>query len=381
MLLKIFSGPHPSENLETLLRHTSVLRSPLCAVVPDNRSAAALQHRLAEASGGAFLHHRVLTMESLAAAVAAECGPVPGIIREHMRRGLVSEIVRNRFGAHPKYAAVAGYPGFITLFARFIEDIRSGRVTMGGGRPEYDASLAAFASHLHRLGFTDHEGMVALAIEGDGPERFAACFRGPLIVHGFYDLTGNQFRLIERLIQAFLRCAVTVPYDHSRPRLFHIPGRLLEKYQSIGGTIIPAEPAETQSSAQAVMDSFMGGDRPDSGDSGQVRIHCFRSGRAEADWVAGTAATLLRTGECGPDDIMIVSRRQFPWGGSMERALRRHGVPIGDGVMRPLTGHPVVKFAIAALEASVMHDEVLMAAVQASAYRTPGGRRPRRFRR
>lgn len=369
MLLKLFTGPHPSDNLETLFRHISIIRGPLCAVTPDNRSVTAFQRRLAEAAGGSYLGHRVLTMEGLAAAVAAECGPVPGIISAHMRHGLIAEIIRSRLGAHPRYSVVAGYPGFVTLFSRFIEDIRSGRAPSGGPDQEHAAVLSAYESHLQRLGLTDHEGMVALALDGDGPERFAARFRGPLILHGFYDLTGNQFKLAECLIRAFPRSAVTVPYDSGRPTLFHIPGRLLDRLRNIGGAEIPVATDEAISDVRAVMGSFMGGPKPGAGDGNRVQIHCFRGGRAEADWVAGTVADMLHAGECGPEDIMIAARRQFQWGGCMERALRRHGVPVEGDVMRPLAGHPVVRFALNALDASVNHgDEELVAAVQSSGY-------------
>ena len=72
---------------------------------------------------------------------------------------------------------------------------------------------------------------------------------------------------------------------------------------------------------------------------------------------------------------MIVSRAGHGFGSPMYTALARNRVPVEGGIARPFVNHPVVRFALAAIEASLRPDsERLAAAVRKSCFAGgPGG--------
>ena len=125
MNLTVYTGPDPSANLAELLKRTPLRRGSVCAVVPDRHSVTAMQKHLAELSGNAFMGHRVYTMEGLAHAILSYNGFPTAIIPDHLKRTLVTEIVKSRIGEHSKFVAVAQYPGFVSLLMTFIEETRS----------------------------------------------------------------------------------------------------------------------------------------------------------------------------------------------------------------------------------------------------------------
>jgi len=368
MNLTVYTGPDPSANLAELLKRTPFRRGSVCAVVPDRRSVTAMQKHLAELSGNAFMGHRVYTMEGLALAILSYNDCPSTIIPDHLKRALVTEIVKSRIGEHSKFAAVAEYPGFVSLLVTFIEETRSRFGGKVSSDPELVSITTAYESHLRRLNLTDHEGVVSLALESDSIERFAAAFNGSLILDGFYDLTERQFKLLRRLFEAFSLSAATLVNDPSRPALFGLPDILLSGYRSVGARLIEVSGSE-HSVPGDVLSGFRGGTYPPFGDSEYVQIHTFRNETSEADWIAGTVHSMLQAGTFSPEDIMIVSRFRPGYGSPVERALRREGIPVRDGFSRQFTTHPVVRLAIDALEASLHSEkEDLLSSVQRSCF-------------
>ncbi len=381
MIMRIFTGPDPASNLDELLRHTPLSRGGACFVVPDSRSRRMAEHRIAVESGGGFVGHRVHTMESLAEAVVATRTSPPAIIGDHGKRALLGEICRIRIGERSRWRSIRTLRGFVTLCASLIEDMRGGNAALGSSVPDFKAIAASYASHLSRNGMTDHEGMVSLALRDNAPEKFSGHFRGPLVIHGFYDFTGMQFRLIERLSACFSRTAVTLPIDHGRSSLFALSGRLLERFLALGGqeTRVPHHAGD--STVSGVLAAFHGGPAPPEGDDGELGIHTFRSVASEADWVAGEIRRLIGCGSCRPEDIMMICRGGLFFGEPLERALRRHGLPVEEGLPRLLVSAPSVRFVLTALSASVavLHDESAAERVQSSSFFGHGDAGPEHF--
>jgi RecB family exonuclease len=383
MNLTVFAGPDPDANLRELLNRTPLRVGPVCAVVPDGRSAAGLERALAAILGRAYTGHRVLTMEGLARAILAISGPIPDEAEPHIRRALAGEILARRLGEGSVWTGLAGYSGFAELFLSFLADIRSAAIPSGRAVSRdrgLASAAAAYDTHLRRLGVSDHEGWVALALEGDLIEQFCRTLRGAFVVHGFYDLTGRQELLLERVFGCGGRCAATLVHDPGRPELFALPGRILERFQALGARIVEASPSSSYPSCtgtrgdpstgpQAVYCGFRSGSRGEGPAPGSVQIHTFRSAGAEADWVAGTVRSLLSDGSCEPEEIMIVSRFRPAFGSPLQTALARNRVPVEGGTARPLAHHPVARFVLTAIDASLKpDDEGLAGAVRESCF-------------
>ncbi len=238
---------------------------------------------------------------------------------------------------------------------------------MAGAR-ELEAAAAAYDGRLGRLGATDHEGWVMRALEGDLPECFAASLPGAFVIHGFSDLTARQALLSGRIIGSARRSAATVPFDPRRPELFAVPGALLDRYRAFGAEVAEV-PFPESSGVRAVERGFRGEELPWNSEDDEISVHTFRSAASEADWVAGSIRSMLEDGECVPGDIMIASRVRPGFGSPLHAALSRNGVPVEGGIPRPLDRHPVVRFILAAIEASMQpFDERLIRAVRTSSY-------------
>ncbi len=367
MPITVFTGPDPNANLEALLGRTPLRCGPVCAVVPDARSVTHLERALTRTLGNAFTGHRVLTLEGLARAVLSRTGPVPETIGSHLRRALVAELAERRIGGSSRFAGLAAYPGFADLLVPWLEDARS-----TGSQIASDRDLQRFGDaydvHLKRLGMTDHEGWIRLALDSPALDRFGPSLEGMFILHGFYDLTDYQRQLVERVIAGSRRCAVTLLYDPARPNLFVLPGRLLERFRELGARVVSI-PGRSLPGTGPVARGFRGGDPSGEVDPERVQIHTFRSVESEADWVAGTIRGLLAAGIHDPGEIMVAVRRRPGFGSPLHTALRRNGVPVEGGVPRPLITHPVVRLALAAIEASLQpDDENLLREVRQSAY-------------
>ena len=356
MNLTVFTGPCPEANLDELFRRTPLGGGSICAVVPDLRSVTAMEQRLAEYQEGAFLGHRVYTFEGLARAIISLTGSIPETIENHVKRALIGEIVKSRIGTQSRFYGVSGYHGFVSLVVSFLEDIRSRRDGIVSHEPELVSIARAYESHLNRLGVTDHEGSIILALKGNMIECFTETFKGPLIVDGFYDLTDTQFELLSRLFRNFGRSAVTLVNGKSISSLFSLPTLLVSKYKSIGAKIVKVD-SKPSTGPEIILSGFMSGKYNDYSKSGEAEIHTFQSEASEADWIAGKIRTMLVNKICLPKDIMIVSRTVHDFGSPLDNALKRHCIPVEYGVARALVSHPLIKFALDALDAAINPEE------------------------
>jgi len=367
MNLTVFTGPCPNANLTELFRRTPLGNGSLCAVVPDFRSVIAMERRLAELTERASLGYKVYTIEDLSKAILSLSMHIPETIRNHVKRALLAEIVKSRIGDQSKFYDVSGYRGFISLLISFLEDFRGTDNIIIPRDSELATIAKAYESHLNRLGVTDHEGSIALALKSEMVERFAESFTGPLIVDGFYDLTEKQFELLSRLFKSFKRAAVTLVNDNSRPSLFSLPGKLISKFSSIGARIVEVD-SKPSSYPEIVLSGFMNGEYRGYGECGEVEIHMFRSKTSEADWIAGKIRTMLVDGVCRPKDIMIVSRNAADFGSPLNNILKRHGIPVEGGITQSLITYPLIKLVLDALDASINPDEKNILNVQNSCY-------------
>lgn len=374
MPVTVFAGPDPDACLAALLGRIPLRGGAVCAVVPDAPSVSALERRLAGTLGGAFTGHRVFTLGGLAREALSLSGPVPETIGAHIRRALADELAGSRIGPDSRLRGLAAFPGFAGVLTSWLEDIRSGDESAGQDT-ELAAVAAAYDHHLRHLGLGDHEGLILLALADGLPERFAGTLRGPFILHGFSDLTGFQARFLERIMAAARRSAVTLPYDSARPDLFVLPGRILDQFRSRGARIV-AVPPRFAPGTEPVLSGFHGGEYSGD-DTGAVEIHTFRSPESEADWVAGTIRANLASETWTPGEIMVVSRNRPGAGSPLALALGRNGIPLDGGVPLPLDHHPVVRFILRAIEASVSPErDDPVREVRRSAFAGAAGNRP-----
>lgn len=367
MNLTVFTGPHPTANLTELFKRIPLGNGNLCAVVPDFQSVIAMERRLTELTRKASLGCKVYTIESLSKAILSLSGRVPETIGNHIKHALIAEIVKSRIGDQSRFYDASGYRGFMSLLISFLEDFRSTNDRIVSGDSELVSIAKAYESHLNRLGVTDHEGSIILALTSNMVERFAESFNGPLIVDRFYDLTEKQLELLSRLFKSFRRSAVTLVNDNSRPSLFSLSQKLISKYKAVGARIVEVD-SKPSSYPEIVLSGFMNGEYNGYSESGEVEIHTFKSETSEADWIAGKIRTMLVDGACRPQDIMIVSRNAPDSGCPLVNVLKRYCIPVEGGVAQSLVTHPLVKLVLDALDASINPDERNILNVQSSCY-------------
>lgn len=374
MNFTVFTGPYSAKNLDELFMHTPLGLGSLCAVVPDTRSAFEMERRIAKLRGGTSLGSVVYTMERLAREIISLAERVPETVKNHVRRALIGEIVKSRIGDISPYFHASRYPGFVSIVASYLEDIRSSPEIRPHHEPVLESIAQAYASHLNRLGLIDHEGAVNAAVSSGMADRFATSFSGPLIIDGFYDLTDRQFELVSYLCSFFRRSAMTLVHDASRPMLFTVAGRLLSRLQAIGAKTVMVE-SHPSNVPEIMFSRFMTGHTAERKERaiphlpGCVEVHHFRSERSEADWVAGSIRTKVVNGTWQPEDILIVSRKIKNHAHPLFTALNRHGITcIEEGCSRPLSAVPVVKLTLDALDAAIQPDRERILLVQRSFY-------------
>ena len=112
MNITIFTGPNPSENITELFKRTPLRRGPVCAIVPDSRSITAMQKRLAGLSDQAFVGHKVFTMERLSLAILSQSGQPPFIIKDHIKRTLITEIIKSRIVGKSSFSSISDIPHY-----------------------------------------------------------------------------------------------------------------------------------------------------------------------------------------------------------------------------------------------------------------------------
>ena len=372
MSFTVFTGPDPSENLSELFKRTPLKIGPICAIVPDSVSVEAMQRKIAGLFGGACLGQRVSTLESFAETLLSKSPSGRKIISVSSKRALVKEILKTHIGESSKYFGIHGYKGFETLFLAFVQDVRSRMDMDSKYAPELMSAVHSYDTSLKKLGYSDHEGIVAGALDILNSGAPVPDFPGTLIIDGFYDFTETQYGFIEKLIKKFNNTAATLVFDQSRTGLFAVPGKLLEKYKASGAKINTA-PGIPKTPLSKTLSHFMGTEDVHESAGDTIQVHYFTGQSSESAWIAGTIHTLISEGGLSPEDIMIVSRRMESFGSPLERALRKAGLPIENGVPRPLLSHSLARLILKAVEASIRPERSdLFEYVQRSVYTGTG---------
>jgi ATP-dependent helicase/DNAse subunit B len=372
MNLKVYTGPCPAANIDTLLKRTPLRNGKICAVVPDSRSVAVMERRLTEMLDGATTGHSVYTFEGLSKAILSRSANVSETLGNHVRRALLGEIIKSRVGKQSRFYGISGYQGFVSLIGSFLEDIRSSKTGMISHDRDLVSIAGAYEMNLKRLGATDHEGLIRLALAGDMLERFAESFTGPLIVDGFYDLTDIQFELLSGLFKQCSRSVVTLVCGETDSSLFSLPNALKEKYADLGAKFYDTDQSHSDEHS-ILLPGFLGEVQDGAGHDPDIELHTFRGESSEADWIGGRIRSMLLEGECRPEDIMIVSRITLDSGEPIYTSLKTHGIPIEGGAAQPLINHPLASFVFDIIGAAVNPSEENIAAVLRSRYT---GRKP-----
>ena len=108
MNLTIFTSPNPNANLSELFRRIPFGNRSACIVVPDFRSSISMEKNILKLSGGAYVGHRVFTIEGLSRAILSLSGNVPETISNHLKHALLAEIVKSRIKNQSRYLKFHG---------------------------------------------------------------------------------------------------------------------------------------------------------------------------------------------------------------------------------------------------------------------------------
>lgn len=171
-----------------------------------------------------------------------------------------------------------------------------------------------------------------------------------LLVDGFYDFTVAQWALVEALITSLPRTTFALLYHSSRPRLFSLPGRLLERLEAHGADVEELDEGDWPLSP---LERRLGGGKvslPEVDLSSRVFLIKGGGPWGEVRWVAYKVASLIREGVC-PRDIGVVVRDLSLRRGELEEALEAWGIPFHITQHPALAEHPLVNLAVMLLKA------------------------------
>ena len=166
-----------------------------------------------------------------------------------------------------------------------------------------------------------------------------------LLVDGFYDFTVAQWSFVKALIETVPRTTFSLLYDPSRPWLFALSGRLLERLKALGGE---EERMETEGGPLAPLEARMGRrEGPLAPVDLSDRVSLIRGGGpwGEVRWVAYKVASLIRQG-VSPKDIGVVVRDLSRRRSELEEALEAWGVPFHITQHPALAEHPLVNLVV-----------------------------------
>ncbi len=274
-------------------------------------------------------------------------------------QAIVEEVVR-QVQPRLRYFSEMGLRwGFGRVVARFLKEamvLEEGEVFLKEVKPPEKARDLALILNAYREVLND-KGLLDETLAFVEAARLVGEGRAPslagvthLLVDGFYDFTTAQWALMETLIDFLPRTTFALLYHSSRPRLFSLPGRLLERLKTRGaeveeleGTDWPLSPLERRLGRGMVFISKV---------DLSSRVFLIKGGGpwGEVRWVAYKVASLVREG-VRPWDIGVVVRDLSLRRGELEEALEAWGVPFHVTQHPALAEHPLVNLAVMLLKA------------------------------
>ena len=326
MPLHLLVGPANAGKVERLLEQfaAAIDRHPFL-VVPNAGDITRLQRDLLRRSTALFAG-RVGTFDDLFHELG-NGSTSRGSLGDAGRRLLVRSLLDQ--ASLDAFSRSARFGGFVDALVEGFAELEAATAEPGQVAGELGALYSRYLSELERLNLADRElerwlvaEQVAAAPDLWPPER-------PLFVHGFEDLTGAQWRLLDALA-ARAEVTVALPYEPGRAVFGALARTQQELARRASGRIteLPARSSEYAHPALAFIERrlFEPGEAAAPPSEGAVRFLEASGSRAAFELVAEEALALLRQG-VEAEEIAVICPSLERRRAALETAFSGFGLP------------------------------------------------------
>jgi ATP-dependent helicase/DNAse subunit B len=324
--LNLLVGPANAGKVEQLLeRFSAELDRHPFLIVPNIGDIARLQRDLLSRSSALFAG-KVGTFDDL----FRELAVVEGArirLSDAQRRLLVRSLLdRAKLGS---FSRSARFGGFVDALVEGLAELESALVEPGLVEGELGSLYSLYLDELRRLGLADRELERWLVVDRVATELDAWPHERPLFVHGFEDLTGAQWHLLD-LLAARAEVTVALPYEPGRAAFAALARTQEELARRAAGRIseLPARSSEYAQPALAFIERrlFEPTDEGAPPIDGAVRFLEASGARATFELVAEEALALLRAG-VEAEEIAVICPSLERRRASLETAFTTFGLP------------------------------------------------------
>ena len=322
MGLALVVGPAHAGKVATLLdRFVERLERDPWLIVPTRADVERVERELVRRCGG-LLAGSVGTFDRLFEALA--------YADEHGRRS-IGEVERGvivRRLVEDASAAGQPFPGFADALARAFADLDAALLDPQQVDEPLSSFGRAYRAELDRLGVWDRGMLRRRAVERLTSEIGSWDGR-PVLVHGFQDLTGAEWRLLEAL-SARADVHVTLPYEPGRPAYAAL-ARTAADLAALAGDMIeelPPRGAEFLPTSLAHLERQLFEARPERARlDGAIRFLEGAGLRGTLELVAEEALGAIRGG-VPPEELAVVCPSVDAIRTPLEAAFASLGVPV-----------------------------------------------------
>jgi len=324
--LNLLVGPANAGKVERLLEQFSAAldRHPFL-IVPNAGDIARLQRDLLKRSDALFAG-RVGTFDDLFRELD-DGASARGALSDAERRLLVRSLLDR--AELSSFSRSARFGGFVDALVEGFAELESALIEPGQVTGELGSLYSLYLDRLEQLGLVDRELERWLIAERLSAEPDAWPPERPLFVHGFEDLTGAQWRLLDALA-ARAEVTVALPYEPGRAAFAALARTQQELARRASGRIteLPARSSEYAHPALAFIERrlFETAEAVAPPIEGAVRFLEASGSRAAFELVAEEALALLRQG-VEAEEIAVICPSLERRRASLETAFSSYGLP------------------------------------------------------
>jgi len=324
--LNLLVGPANAGKVERLLEQFSAAldRHPFL-IVPNAGDIARLQRDLLKRSDALFAG-RVGTFDDLFRELD-DGASARGALSDAERRLLVRSLLDR--AELSSFSRSARFGGFLDALVEGFAELESALIEPGQVTGELGSLYSLYLDRLEQLGLVDRELERWLIAERLSAEPDAWPPERPLFVHGFEDLTGAQWRLLDALA-ARAEVTVALPYEPGRAAFAALARTQQELARRASGRIteLPARSSEYAHPALAFIERrlFETAEAVAPPIEGAVRFLEASGSRAAFELVAEEALALLRQG-VEAEEIAVICPSLERRRASLETAFSSYGLP------------------------------------------------------
>jgi ATP-dependent helicase/DNAse subunit B len=326
--LTLITGPANAGKVALLLRRylDALPREPFL-IVPNRPDVDRAERDLLELQP-VLLGGRIGTFDDLFELIARERGAGRRIVSDAQRALLIRRAVSVARAGMNGFGRSARFGGFADALLSCVGELESGLLDPTDLDGDLASLYAAYRAELDRLELWDRDLM-----RRSGAERLtsdlAAWSGEPVFAHGFEDLTGAEWALLQALAGR-AEVTVSIPYEPGRAAFASL-GRTIDDLAALAdGRIeeLPPRFEEVAEPAIAHLERTLFTDAPSPGPPIDGALHFFEGAgtRGALELVAEELLELIRGGT-PPERIAVVCPSLERWQTSLETALGTLGVP------------------------------------------------------